>query len=45
MLDNGLEWFFRLMQGPRRLWRRHLVIGSKLIWNVPFELLGLEKFE
>ena len=33
MQDSGLEWLFRLMQEPRRLWRRYL-------WNNP-AYLGL----
>jgi exopolysaccharide biosynthesis WecB/TagA/CpsF family protein len=45
MQENGLEWFFRLVQEPRRLWRRYLVIGSEFVWNVSLELLGLKKFE
>ena len=45
MQENGLEWSFRLVQEPRRLWRRYLVFGSKFVWNVSFELLGLRKFE
>ena len=24
----GLEWFFRLIQEPRRLWRRYLIGNS-----------------
>jgi N-acetylglucosaminyldiphosphoundecaprenol N-acetyl-beta-D-mannosaminyltransferase len=43
--ENGLDWFFRLTHEPRRLWRRYLIIGSKFVWNVSFELLGLKKFE
>jgi N-acetylglucosaminyldiphosphoundecaprenol N-acetyl-beta-D-mannosaminyltransferase len=43
--ENGLEWFFRLTQEPRRLWRRYLVIGSKFVWNVSLELLSLRKFD
>ncbi len=34
--NMGLEWFWRLMQEPRRLWRRYLVhdtIFLKLVWN------------
>jgi N-acetylglucosaminyldiphosphoundecaprenol N-acetyl-beta-D-mannosaminyltransferase len=45
MQENGLEWFFRLIQEPRRLWRRYLILGSRFAWNVPLELLGLKKFE
>jgi N-acetylglucosaminyldiphosphoundecaprenol N-acetyl-beta-D-mannosaminyltransferase len=44
MQENGLEWFFRLVQEPRRLWRRYLVIGSKFLWNVSLELSGWKKF-
>lgn len=32
MSRNGLEWLFRLVQEPRRLWRRYLVGNSKFIW-------------
>ncbi len=45
MQENGLEWFFRLVQEPRRLWRRYLIIGSQFVWNVALELLTLRKFE
>jgi len=44
MQENGLEWFFRLVQEPRRLWRRYLLMGSKFVWNVALELLALKKF-
>jgi N-acetylglucosaminyldiphosphoundecaprenol N-acetyl-beta-D-mannosaminyltransferase len=45
MQENGLEWFFRLVQEPRRLWHRYLVIGSRFACNVSLELLGLKKFD
>jgi N-acetylglucosaminyldiphosphoundecaprenol N-acetyl-beta-D-mannosaminyltransferase len=45
MQENGLEWFFRLTQEPRRLWRRYLIYGSVFAWNVSLELLGLKKFQ
>jgi len=45
MQENGLEWFFRLVQEPRRLWRRYLINGSEFVWNVSLELLGFKKFE
>jgi N-acetylglucosaminyldiphosphoundecaprenol N-acetyl-beta-D-mannosaminyltransferase len=44
MRENGLEWFFRLMSEPRRLWRRYLVNGSEFAWLVMLEQLGLRKF-
>lgn len=45
MRENGLEWLFRLLQEPRRLWRRYLVYGSQFGLYVTLELLGLKKFE
>ncbi|TAM83170.1 MAG: glycosyltransferase [Acidobacteria bacterium] len=44
MREHGLEWFFRLVSEPRRLWRRYLVYGSQFIWNVNLEILKLRKF-
>jgi N-acetylglucosaminyldiphosphoundecaprenol N-acetyl-beta-D-mannosaminyltransferase len=41
----GLEWFYRLLQEPRRLWKRYLVIIPEAAWDVSLELLGLRKFE
>jgi N-acetylglucosaminyldiphosphoundecaprenol N-acetyl-beta-D-mannosaminyltransferase len=45
MQENGLEWFFRLRQEPRRLWRRYLIYGSGFIWNILLEFLSLKRFE
>ena len=45
MRENGLEWLFRLMAEPKRLWRRYLVQGSKFVWNVLLELTALRAFE
>jgi N-acetylglucosaminyldiphosphoundecaprenol N-acetyl-beta-D-mannosaminyltransferase len=45
MRENGLEWFFRLLTEPRRLWRRYLVFGSHFVFNVCLEFLGLKQFE
>jgi len=44
MREHGLEWFFRLISEPRRLWRRYLVLGSKFTWNVSLQLLKLKQF-
>jgi len=30
----GLEWLYRLIQEPRRMWRRYLIGNSKFIWAV-----------
>ncbi|MFZ0759278.1 MAG: WecB/TagA/CpsF family glycosyltransferase [Candidatus Sulfotelmatobacter sp.] len=45
MREHGLEWLFRLLAEPRRLWKRYLVQGSKFAWCVGLELLSLRKFE
>ena len=43
MRENGLEWLFRLLQEPRRLWRRYLIYGSQFIFYVLLELAGIIK--
>ncbi|HLJ15615.1 MAG TPA: WecB/TagA/CpsF family glycosyltransferase [Bryobacteraceae bacterium] len=45
MRENGLEWLFRLVQEPRRLWRRYLVHGSEFAILLFLEALGLKKFD
>lgn len=34
MRDNGLEWFWRLLREPRRLWRRYLIGNPLFLWRV-----------
>lgn len=34
MQDIGLEWFFRLLQEPRRLWKRYLIGIHQFFWLV-----------
>jgi N-acetylglucosaminyldiphosphoundecaprenol N-acetyl-beta-D-mannosaminyltransferase len=45
MRERGLEWLFRLLQEPRRLWRRYVLYGSEFLFSVILEQLGLRKFE
>jgi N-acetylglucosaminyldiphosphoundecaprenol N-acetyl-beta-D-mannosaminyltransferase len=45
MRESGLEWFFRLLMEPRRLWRRYLVYGSEFVWSLALEFLGLRTFD
>jgi len=42
---HGLEWLFRLLQEPRRLWRRYLVYGPKFIAYLALDLLRLKDFK
>jgi len=39
MQKTGLEWLYRVIQEPRRMWKRYLVTNSKFAW-----LLVKEKF-
>ena len=43
MQSAGLEWFYRLMREPRRLWRRYLVGNSVFAWLVLKQLVGLSR--
>ena len=45
MQASGLEWLYRLLQEPGRLWKRYLVIIPEAAWDVSLELLGLRKFD
>jgi len=44
MRENGLEWLFRLLMEPKRLWKRYLVFGPKFVWNVGLEITGIKRF-
>ena len=45
MCDHGLEWLFRLMLEPRRLWKRYLVTNTSFLTWFFLETLGLKRFE
>ena len=32
MQTTGLEWLYRLLSEPRRLWRRYLVLAPKFVF-------------
>lgn len=34
MQKRGLEWVFRLLQEPRRMWRRYLIGNNKFLWTL-----------
>jgi N-acetylglucosaminyldiphosphoundecaprenol N-acetyl-beta-D-mannosaminyltransferase len=42
---NGLEWFYRLVSEPRRLWRRYLLGYPRFVVLVVLQALGLLRFE
>jgi N-acetylglucosaminyldiphosphoundecaprenol N-acetyl-beta-D-mannosaminyltransferase len=39
MQNIGLEWFFRLIQEPKRMWKRYLVTNTLFIYYVVKELI------
>jgi N-acetylglucosaminyldiphosphoundecaprenol N-acetyl-beta-D-mannosaminyltransferase len=34
MIEMGLEWFYRLIKEPRRMWRRYLTGNLQYIWYI-----------
>lgn len=40
----GLEWLFRLLSEPRRLWRRYLVNNPAFIYAVLLQALGIRRY-
>ena len=40
MQSSGLEWFWRLLMEPRKLWKRYLTSNSEFIWLVCREIVG-----
>jgi len=37
--ENALEWFFRLLLEPRRLWRRYIIGNTKFLYYIYKELI------
>ncbi len=42
MQNSGLEWLYRVMQEPARLWKRYLVTNSLFIYMIVRERLGFK---
>lgn len=40
----GLQWFHRLCQEPRRLWKRYLINNPKFLYQISLQLLGARKY-
>jgi N-acetylglucosaminyldiphosphoundecaprenol N-acetyl-beta-D-mannosaminyltransferase len=41
MRENGLEWLYRFISDPRRLWKRYLVYNSQFVFLIARERFGL----
>jgi N-acetylglucosaminyldiphosphoundecaprenol N-acetyl-beta-D-mannosaminyltransferase len=44
MQKTGLEWFFRLLTEPKRLWRRYLTNNPLFCLYFLMQTLGLQDF-
>ncbi len=44
MMRIGMEWFFRLVTEPRRLWKRYLKQNPRFVVLFALQLLGLKRF-
>ena len=44
MKSAGLQWLYRLIKEPRRLWRRYLLNNPKFTWLTFLQLTGLRGF-
>jgi N-acetylglucosaminyldiphosphoundecaprenol N-acetyl-beta-D-mannosaminyltransferase len=43
MKRAGLQWLHRVVQEPRRLWRRYLVNIPAFLWRIAWQITGLER--
>jgi exopolysaccharide biosynthesis WecB/TagA/CpsF family protein len=43
--DWGLEWLFRLLMEPIRLWKRYLLLNPLFILNFSLQLMRVRKFK
>jgi len=44
MKKAGLQWLHRLVQDPRRLWRRYCINNPRFVWNISLQFLGIRQF-
>ncbi len=40
----GLQWLHRLIQEPRRLWKRYLLNNPAFLWHIAWQLLRLRQY-
>ena len=41
---SGFEWLYRLIQEPRRLWKRYLKNNPLFVWRIFLQLTGLRRY-
>lgn len=44
MQQSGLEWFYRLTQEPRRLWKRYAVNNPAFVFRMFLQSFGLSRY-
>jgi N-acetylglucosaminyldiphosphoundecaprenol N-acetyl-beta-D-mannosaminyltransferase len=44
MKRSGLQWLYRLLKEPRRLWRRYLMNNPRFVWLTMLQLTKVKKF-
>lgn len=32
--EHGLEWLYRLIREPKRMWRRYIIGNALFLWNM-----------
>lgn len=38
--EHSLEWLYRLLKEPKRMWRRYIIGNTLFLWNITKEKLG-----
>lgn len=39
--EHGLEWLYRLIKEPKRMWRRYIIGNALFLWNITKEKFNL----
>ena len=42
--QSGLQWLFRLLMEPRRLWRRYLYNNPQFVWLTILQFTGIRRY-
>lgn len=45
MQDHGLEWFYRFVQEPKRLWRRYALLNPAYVTLLALQMLGIRRVD
>lgn len=43
MIDLRLEWFYRLLKEPKRMWKRYLIYSPKFFWDLFLYWIKIKK--